>query len=162
MKTKTTNPTKIGEKTNTRNFFQKTFIVLAVLTFIGLASKSHAQIQFDYNVNNLSSCDFIIKVYDSGGNQLGTNFLSLASSGITNKSCFTSGLVTVNRIDITRVGCTTESFFATTTTSGVITYSSIIPITCNPSCSINMTCAGGGGGTQCGGTNDFHYLIEIF
>ncbi len=161
MKTKTTQTTKFGASTNTRNFFQKTFILLAVLAFTSFGFRAKAQIMFDYDVNNQTMCSYDIKVYDSGGNQLGTTHTSGASSGVTNKACFTSGLVTVNRIDITRNLCLTESFYATSTTSGVITYTSITPASCT-SCSIQMTCAGSGGGTHCGGTNDFHYLIEIF
>ena len=160
MKTKTTHPTKIGENTNTRNFFQKSFILLAILSFTSFGFKAKAQLKYDVRVNNTSSCKFLIKTFDGGGNFLD----SFTSFGLTNQiyGCFTSGLVTVNQIDVSRSGCSV-SFYATSTTSGVINYASSPPSCPIPCASIlSITCAGGGGGTHCGGTNDFHYLIEIF
>ncbi len=158
MKNQTTNPTKIGENTNTRNFFQKTVILLAILAFSSFGFKAKAQLKFDIDVNNTGGCTMQVKAYDSGGNLLDS--IQCTSGSITNSGCITSGLVTVNRIDITRASCTTISFYATSTTSGVINYSSVLA-NCLGCSYTAMTCAGSGGGTQCGGTNDFHYLVEI-
>lgn len=142
--------------------FHKTIILIAVfaITSWGLAAK--AQTMIDFNVNNQANCDYVIKLFNGGGVQLGTSFTSIGGAGMQNKACFNTALGTVNRIEVSRLGCSPESFYATTTTSGEITYVSITPSTCILTCCIQMTCAGSGGGTQCGGTNDYHYLQELF
>jgi hypothetical protein len=70
MKTKTTHPTKIGENTNTRNFFQKTFILLAILAFTSFGFKAKAQNQYVFIVTNNapSGCDWQIVAVDINGN----------------------------------------------------------------------------------------------
>jgi hypothetical protein len=69
MKTKTTQTTKIGASTNTRNFFQKTFILLAVLAFTSFGFKAKAQ-QYVFIVTNTAptGCDWLIVADDSMGN----------------------------------------------------------------------------------------------
>jgi hypothetical protein len=162
MKIKTTHPTKFGASTNTRNFFQKSFILLAILAFTSWGTEAIGQTLIDFNVNNQANCDYVIKLYNGGGVQLGTSFTSTGGAGMQNKACFNTSLGTVNRIEVSRLGCSPESFYATSTTSGEITYVSKAPTTCILTCCAQMTCAGSGGGTQCGGSNDYHYLIELF
>ena len=151
MKTKIT----ITEK---RNFFQKTFILLAILAFTSFGFKAKAQNQIDYDVNNQGGCDVTVKAYDFWGLQLYS--ISCLSGFLTNSTCFNKS-TTVYRIAIIRPGCTTVSFYATSSTSGVITYSSVSASCSSPCTYSTMTCAGSGGGTSGGGPNDFHYLIEL-
>ena len=72
MKTKTTNPTKIGENTNARNFFQKTFILLAILAFSSFGFKAKAQQNVWYDVTNTATagCNWTIRTYDNASVQI--------------------------------------------------------------------------------------------
>ena len=161
MKTKSTNPTKIGEKTNTRNFFQKTFILFAILAFTGFTTKSYGQPPFDIDVYNNGGCTMTITAFDASSNVL---YTGTHGAGLTNSGCITPfpiGAI-VNTIVISRPFCSPITFTATTTTSGTITYS-LVGASCGGCSYTSMTCAGGGGGSQCtgSGSSDFHYLVEI-
>ena len=84
MKTQTTNPTKIGENTNTRNFFQKTFILLAILAFTSFGFKAKAQ-SYTVTVNNntIGTCSWRVLILDNS-NVIIDSIISTASSILYN------------------------------------------------------------------------------
>jgi len=153
MKTKTTNPTKIGENTNKRNFFQKIFILLAILAFTSFGFKVKAQ-TFTVAVDNSSSCTWTIRVYDNTSTLLNTT--PYVSNGGSNYVLFGCDNGVPDYITVSKpgLGCTTITFGS----AGLFPYTSITPPCCNPT----MTCAGGNGNGFCSpGTGDIHILIQI-
>ena len=89
MKTQTTNPTNIGENTNTRNFFQKTFILLAILAFTSFGFKAKAQqahLTVNNNLGSPSGCDWRVYFYDASSTLLYTSIL-VTSGNILYAGC---------------------------------------------------------------------------
>ena len=112
----------------------------------------------DIDVYNDGGCTVTITAYDlTSGTLLGGSFVSNAT--LTNSGCSGTLLTVPYRIDVKKGPCTT-SFFATTSTSGIITYTSTTA-SCAGCSYIRITCAGAGGGTACSGSGDYHYLIEL-
>jgi hypothetical protein len=81
MKTKTTQTTKIGASTKSRNLFQKTFILLAILAFTSFGFKAKAQAQLEYRWDNTATtCDWDVNVYDNSLNLLFTFTMTAGNS----------------------------------------------------------------------------------
>jgi hypothetical protein len=161
MKTKTTHPTKIGASTNTRNLFQKTFILIAILTLTSFGFKAKAQtITVDtYNSTGLL-CDWTIDIQDAFNNSL-TSVTSAGGSGLFSYNCITIGTPIPFYVIVTRGTCT-----ATFTSSGGgnFTYSSVSPSCVPPStsCAATIDCAGGAQSSpNCPTLGDYHLLIQI-
>ena len=157
MKTKTTHPTKIGENTNTRNFFQKIFILLAILAFTSFGFKAKAQnftVAVDLQNTNCTT-GWSIDVYDNSPTPVLLFTVSPISTGLNTYGCYPySG--SIGFIKVLRSGCTTLTFG----NLGSFPYTSSSP-SC---CSATVTCAGGGGNGFCTpplGLGDVHLLVQI-
>ncbi len=90
MKTKTTNPTKIGENTNARKFFQKAFILLAILAFTGIGFKTKAQnFTVDVDLQNTNCTNgWSIDVYDNSPTPVFLFTASPISTGLNSYGCY--------------------------------------------------------------------------
>ncbi len=158
MKTQTTNPTKIGENTNTRNFFKKKILVLAVLAFTSFGFKAKAQ-TFTIDVVNTTTtlpCTWTITVYDNASppNVLAT-YSCPSTGGSVIKGC---GTGVPDYITLSKPGCTTIPFGS----GGSFPYTAVTP-SCT-SCTSSITCAGGFGTGICTpppASGDVHLLVEI-
>jgi hypothetical protein len=112
----------------------------------------------DINVYNDGGCTVTITAYDfSMTTLLSQSFISNAI--VTNSGCSATLTTTPYRIDVKKGLCTT-SFYATSSTSGIINYTSTTT-SCAGCSYTRITCAGSGGGTACSGANDYNYLVEI-
>lgn len=105
MKTKTTNATKSTNAIGKRNFFQKTFVLLAILVSTGFSFNASAQKYRVTFVNN-TSCTFTISGID---NSINTIWSFIVPSGTTTgcRDYVTDDIAT---IDVSRWGCSTASF----------------------------------------------------
>ena len=105
MKTKSTHPTKIGEKTNTRNLFQKSFILLAILAFTSFGFKAKAQTTTLTITNNAPIfSDWLIVFCEANGNPI-TTYTSYGGSGLTNTNCISTLLIDHFTIHYIPGGC---------------------------------------------------------
>ncbi len=136
MKNQTKNTNKIGENTNTRNFFQKTFILLAVLAFTSFGFKAKAQI-YSLTVNNtvLGTCSWTIYCLDASNTVVET-VNSTASS--TSYSLICQNFQSIAIVD-NAGNCQGYTFGS----SGSFPYTAVIP-TCGggSSCSSGINCQG--------------------
>ena len=154
MKTNTTHPTKIGENTNTRNFFQKTFILLAILAFTSFGFKAKAQ-TLHFTVNNTApfGCSWTIRVLDAFSVDLVTPFTSNGNSGVQLLQNCVSFSGTPAEIRVTR-GLCTVSFFAP------FTFTTFAP-PCTGSCSTSIDCSGSTPSICGGGATDWVFVMQI-
>ncbi len=162
MKTKTTNPTKIGENTNKRNFFQKTVILLAILVFTSFGFKAKAQNEIDITVCNSSGCTWTVKAYDAGSNLIWSSgpISSTSPCNLVVFSCLNQGLLAPALDHITVTGCGGTSYIFGS--GGTFSYSQISPVCCGTS----IDCAGSSGTnpstSPCGPTTGKNLLIQMF
>lgn len=137
---------------SSRNFFQKTFILLAILGFISFGFKAKAQTFTIATNNTTSSCTWVVHVWDASSIQIIQ--YTVGPGGYTLNSCVTG---VPDHITVTRsfLGCNTILFGS----SGTFTYTAVTPSCCNSS----ITCAGGNGNGLCGtgDTGDVTILVEI-
>ncbi len=150
MKTKTTQTTKIGENTNTRNLFQKTFILLAILTLSSICSSAQTM---HFTVNNSAStgCDWTVRVLDGSNIDIITPYTSTGGSGVVLVASCVTGVP--NEVRVTR-GLCTVSFYAP------FTFTTYAP-PCTGSCSASIDCAGSNPSICGGGANDWAIILQI-
>ncbi len=150
LQTKTTS-------TNTRNFFQKTFILLAILAFTSFGFKAKAQ-QTTFTVTNNAplGCNWLVILVDNSGTHL-NSFVSYGSSGTTHTVCY--GSYTVDHIAMSYAsgGCMGYNFGS----SGLFPYTSV-----SPSCFSTSTidCVGVTTTVNCGAVppvGDYTITINI-
>ena len=157
MKTKTTNPTKIGENTNTRNFFQKTFILLAILAFTSFGFKAKAQYwTFTVTNNAPSGCNWLVVLADGSGAYL-NSFTSLGGSGTVTFGCF--GSYSVDNIAVSYAGGGCMGF--TFGSLGSFPYTSYLTTCCGAS---SINCQGGATTINCAATppvGDYNITLNI-
>ncbi len=159
MKTKSTHPTKIGEKTNTRNLFQKSFILLAILAFTSFGFKAKAQ-TFSTNVTNNAGllCNWMIIISDASNNVLAT-YTSNGGSGLRTFGC-DNGTPAEIVMTYTGGGCASYIF---TGSSGIFLFQSVTP-TCTPpatSCSTGITVQSSAATSTCPSPKVGDYVITI-
>lgn len=150
---------------SSRNFFQKTFILFAILAFTSFGFKAKAQtITVDTYNSSGTSCDWIIDIQDVFNNSL-ASFTSYGSGGVlVHNGCFTIGTPIPDHVVVTKGACT-----ATFNSSGggTFTYSSVAPSCVPPatSCATSIDCAGGlQTSPNCLATppiGTYHLLIQI-
>ena len=110
MKTKTTQTTKFGASTNTRNLFQKTFILLAVLAFTSFGFKAKAQtttLTITSNVGLLD--DWMVVFVDANGNWL-NQYYCQGGSGLVFTNCITTAAIDHITMHYIPGGCSAYSF----------------------------------------------------
>ena len=148
MNLKTTN-------TNTRNFFQKTFILLAILTFTSFGFKAKAQ-QFHTDVqffNNTSSgCDWVVEGFSLLTSKFSQNVFSPSTSQVY--QTWSTGLL--DRITITDGTCVL-TFTASAGVFPVTTYTSPCSGT---TCAISISGSGSQSGSGC--AVDGYIIIQIY
>ncbi len=152
MKNQTTNTNKIAENTNTRNFFQKTFILLAILAFSSFGFKATAQTSANLDIVNNSGCDYNVRAYN-GSTLLGTVTVIAGQSSSTN--CIT-GNVTKIEVEDVNSSCAIMTFLK----SGLIfPYTSITPTGCT--CPTSAVDCIGSAGILCTSPN-MAIIIQMF
>ena len=129
LQTKTTN-------TNTRNFFQKTFIVLAILAFSSWGFKAKAQ-NYTFTINNTTSgtCTWTIYLINAGNV---INTITSSATSTINTAC--QGWIDEIAIVDNSGGCQGYTFGS----FGSFPYTAVIP-SCTPpttSCSTGINCQG--------------------
>jgi hypothetical protein len=157
MKTKSTNPTTIGEKTNTRNLFQKTFILLAVLAFTIFGFKANAQ-RWTFTVTNNapSGCNWLVVLADGSGGYL-NSFTSNGGSGTVTFGCFGPFAVDNIAVSYTGGGCMGFTFGS----GGSFPYTSYLTTCCGAT---SIDCQGGTTTRNCSATppvGDYNITINI-
>ena len=149
MKTKTTQTTKIGENTNTRNFFQKTFILLAILAFTSFGFKAKAQ-SYTVTVNNntIGTCSWRVLILDNS-NVIIDSIISTASSILYNPTGCNANIASIVISDMSG-NCQGYTFGS----GGSFPYTAVIPQCSFPkvSCSSGINCQGVTSLPSCGST----------
>ncbi len=149
MKTKTQN-----SNTRNQNFFQKTFILLAILTFTSFGFKAKAQ-QVHLDVDNTSSCNWDVNVYS--GLILKYSTTVNASTRLTGAAgCVTWSTGLMDRVTVTN-GICTLTFNAS---GGIFPYTNYVSPCSGTTCSSSVDGSGSQSGTGC--AVDGFMIIRIF
>ena len=160
MKTKTTQTTKIGASTNTRNFFQKTFILLAVLAFTSFGFKAKAQQQFHTDVqffgSSASGCDWVVEGWV--GARLTPEFSTtvLSPLPLTGSAGCQGANGIIDRITLTRGTCVL-TFLAS---AGVFPYTNYLTPCSGTTCAVSINGSGSQSGSGCAA--DGFIIIQIY
>ncbi len=158
MKTQTKN-------LNTRNcnFFQKTFILLAILTFTSFGFKAKAQAwTFAITNNAPSGCDWLIILADNTGGSLDT-FTTFGGSGLVTFGCKFPGLTFDNIAMVNKGGnCMGYTFGS----GAVFPYTAVIPSCTWPTitCATGIDCQGAAATRNCIASppvGNFNVVINI-
>ena len=147
MKTQTKN-----SNTRNRNFFQKTFILLAILAFTSFGFKAKAQ-NNAIDIDNQSSCTWVIKACDGSSTQIG--FTISIPPGQHNVYCRNGATLNYIEVQDAGAGCTKITF------GSGFPHTIVTPSCGVPPCSTSIDCSGGGPTTLCGGGLGSQFVILI-
>jgi hypothetical protein len=152
MKTQTQN-----SNTRNQNFFQKSFILLAILAFTSFGFKAKAQQQFHTDVqffgSTSSGCDWVIKGYSGSGLP---KFTGNISSPTPYQICqsWSSGLL--DRITISDGTCV----LTFTASGGVFPLTTYTSPCSGTTCAISISGSGSQSGSGCAA--DGFIIIQIY
>lgn len=126
-----------NSNTRNRNFFHKTFILLAILAFTSFGFKVKAQQAFLEVNNNLGAplgCNWKVVLFDNSSNRLDSLTVNAGGHPAGCRSWLGGA---VDHIWVTDGTCTV--IFGS---GGIFNYTSYAP-PCSGSCSISIDCSGG-------------------
>ena len=143
---------------SSRNFFQKTFILFAILAFTSFGFKARAQNEIDITVYNCSGCSWIINAYDASSNVIWTSPSITSTCSTVTYNCLNQGGGAAVLDHITVTGCGNVYPFGS---GGVFSYSQNTSVCCGSS----IDCAGGAGTNSstfpCGPGTGTNLLIQM-